>query len=388
MKKMFQVFVSSTYEDLKNERNEVIKALLELNCFPLGMEYFPASDDAQWEYIKDLIQSCDYYVIIVAGKYGSELSDGMSYTEREYRFAVENNIPIIGFIHADIQSLKNKDKEPEKIVKLNSFINLVQSKLCKNWRDTLELGGLVSRSITVLKDRNPRAGWIRGNTKTDEHLNVIIERGELEKKYNELKTDLIKAPSFYEDFDGLITTLNQELDKSYNDVINKSDTLKIRILGVCCHKSFPVLRSFLEKNCHSGKRIEVRLSMLDRNCKIMKVLNDIWKSYFDVFEQELDDLVSQLNKIDGANVSIKTYTYSHMPNWHGILINKKKLFLSACIWDRSKRMTAGENHYAYYIEGSSWVHDRKITQFMQWFDYTRFDGITDKKIITFDTKNN
>ena len=41
--KKYQVFVSSTYIDLQEERQEVIKALLELDCFPSSMEFFPFS---------------------------------------------------------------------------------------------------------------------------------------------------------------------------------------------------------------------------------------------------------------------------------------------------------------------------------------------------------
>ncbi|MBU8922296.1 MAG: DUF4062 domain-containing protein [Bacteroidales bacterium] len=55
MEKHYQIFLSSTYEDLKKERLEVIRALLELNCIPCGMEYFPATDDDQWSYIKKII---------------------------------------------------------------------------------------------------------------------------------------------------------------------------------------------------------------------------------------------------------------------------------------------------------------------------------------------
>lgn len=40
MDKRFQVFVSSTYEDLQEERREVMQALLELDCIPAGMELF------------------------------------------------------------------------------------------------------------------------------------------------------------------------------------------------------------------------------------------------------------------------------------------------------------------------------------------------------------
>ena len=63
-KKKYQVFVSSTYEDLKEERKEVMQALLELDCIPSGMELFPAADDDQWTLIKRVINECDYYIVI------------------------------------------------------------------------------------------------------------------------------------------------------------------------------------------------------------------------------------------------------------------------------------------------------------------------------------
>jgi hypothetical protein len=37
---IYKVFVSSTYQDLREERAEVQKALLKLNCLPVGMELF------------------------------------------------------------------------------------------------------------------------------------------------------------------------------------------------------------------------------------------------------------------------------------------------------------------------------------------------------------
>ncbi len=48
----YQVFVSSTYEDLKAERDQVIKAILEMGNIPVGMEMFSAADEQQWEIIK------------------------------------------------------------------------------------------------------------------------------------------------------------------------------------------------------------------------------------------------------------------------------------------------------------------------------------------------
>ncbi|EIQ1514512.1 DUF4062 domain-containing protein [Vibrio parahaemolyticus] len=69
--KKFQIFVSSTYEDLKDERDQVIKAILEMGHIPVGMEMFSAADEEQWKIIQRQIDESDYYVVIAAHKYGS-----------------------------------------------------------------------------------------------------------------------------------------------------------------------------------------------------------------------------------------------------------------------------------------------------------------------------
>lgn len=100
MDKRYQVFVSSTYTDLHEERAEVMQALLELDCMPSGMELFPAANEEQWEWIKKVIDESDYYLVILGGRYGSiSKKTGYSYTEMEYRYAVETGKPVIGFLH-------------------------------------------------------------------------------------------------------------------------------------------------------------------------------------------------------------------------------------------------------------------------------------------------
>jgi Domain of unknown function (DUF4062) len=81
MDKRYQVFVSSTYTDLKDERRSIIQELLETDCIRSGMELFPAADEEQFEFIKKIIDDCDYYLLIIGGRYGSTAPDGVSYTE-------------------------------------------------------------------------------------------------------------------------------------------------------------------------------------------------------------------------------------------------------------------------------------------------------------------
>jgi hypothetical protein len=118
MDKRYQVFVSSTYQDLTNERQEVMQALLELDCIPSGMELFPAATDDQWTLIKRVIDDCDYYIVIVGGRYGSLAPDGISYTELEYRYALERKKPIIAFLHKDpghyLRTGQNKSQSQER----------------------------------------------------------------------------------------------------------------------------------------------------------------------------------------------------------------------------------------------------------------------------------
>src|SRR6476646_3341217 len=101
MDKRFQIFISSTYADLKEERRRVIQTVMELDCIPAGMELFPAADEEQFEFIKKVIDDCDYYLLIIGGRYGSTTSDGVSYTEKEYEYAVSKGIKVIALIHGN-----------------------------------------------------------------------------------------------------------------------------------------------------------------------------------------------------------------------------------------------------------------------------------------------
>ena len=96
MEKIYKVFVSSTFTDLEEERKEVIQALLQMDCVPSGMEMFHATDKSQWLLIQNVISSCDFYIVIIAGRYGSVHSKtNISYTQMEYEYAYKIGIPIL-----------------------------------------------------------------------------------------------------------------------------------------------------------------------------------------------------------------------------------------------------------------------------------------------------
>ena len=166
MKKKYTVFVSSTYEDLKEERQEVMKALLEMDCIPCGMEYFPATEDKTLRYIKRIIDDCDYYVLILGGKYGSTDAKGMSYTEKEYRYAKKQKIPMISFIRDDLDSLPRAkcELDPAKAERLEKFRKMASDKkVCRFWSNKDGLARAVTSSMTQLIEDTPRNGWVRAD---------------------------------------------------------------------------------------------------------------------------------------------------------------------------------------------------------------------------------
>jgi Domain of unknown function (DUF4062) len=69
----FQIFISSTYDDLKDKRSDLVMACLEMGHIPVGMEMFSAGNADQWKVIARTIEQCDYYVVLLAQRYGSTI---------------------------------------------------------------------------------------------------------------------------------------------------------------------------------------------------------------------------------------------------------------------------------------------------------------------------
>lgn len=140
---------------------------MEMDCIPAGMQLFPAADEDQFEFIRSVIDDCDYYLLIIAGKYGSLAHDGNSYTEKEYKYAIEKGINVIALIHKDISALPSVNVEisPSIIKKLNAFRNHVSTgSIVRFWAKPEELPGLVALSLNHAMKRYPAVGWVRADT--------------------------------------------------------------------------------------------------------------------------------------------------------------------------------------------------------------------------------
>lgn len=208
MEKKYQVFISSTYTDLVEARMKVRDAILSMYHFPVGMELFGAANEEQWQIISETIDSSDYYVLIVGQRYGSIIPEGqpdagISYTEKEFRYALEKGVPILAFIIDDAVLVKPENIEKDHPEKLESFKETVKShRLVEWWNNPDELAQKVTVALYKQITRTKRPGWIRGDTvdieKSLKTITQLIERNQLlsdENKVLLLENQALKQKS-------------------------------------------------------------------------------------------------------------------------------------------------------------------------------------------------
>lgn len=231
MEKKYQVFLSSTYRDLVEERESIIKAVLELYHIPIGMEMFSAEDEDQWEIIRRTIEVSDYYILVLGFRYGSKTSDGISFTHKEYNYALEKKIPVLAFLMNDTVALSG-DKRDDDLTDIKEFRNIVltNSKMAQFWDTKDQLIKNVSVSLMKQIMQKPAIGWIRGdNTVVSESLSNELsvlsrENRELREKIKLLESKIeIKKP------DIKLSINHPSIDDKFNSFVkaNMPDELNI-----------------------------------------------------------------------------------------------------------------------------------------------------------------
>ncbi len=190
MQPRYQVFVSSTFRDLREERQAALEAILELGHFPAGMEAFPAADATPWELIRSIISDSDYYVLIVGGRYGSTGPEGISYTEMEFNLAVELKKPILAFLHSapDEIPMGKAELNADARRQLEEFLARVSQRLCKGWQSKNDLKSAVLLGLVHLIRTKPAFGWVRNEGLQNHEL--LQRLAALQSKYDQLESEM------------------------------------------------------------------------------------------------------------------------------------------------------------------------------------------------------
>jgi Domain of unknown function (DUF4062) len=208
-KRRLQVFISSTYLDLKEERQAAVEAILTAGHIPAGMELFAAGDQSQMTVIRQWIEESDVFLLILGGRYGSlEPASQKSYIQLEYESAAELGKPLFAVVIED-DHLNDKVKqfgravlETDQPQKLKEFKAVVKSRLVKFWRDPRDIKLAILETLAEFSRRSNLVGWIPG----DEGANAAMlaeEIARLTKENAELRAQLARATAPAVTYNGL-----------------------------------------------------------------------------------------------------------------------------------------------------------------------------------------
>jgi hypothetical protein len=195
-KKKLQVFVSSTYIDLQEERQAAVEAILTAGHIPAGMELFAAGDESQMNVIQRWIDESDVYMLILGGRYGSiEPKSQKSYIQLEYEYALEKGTPLFSVVinkdclEAKVKRNGTKVIELEHPEKLKEFREIVCSKMVRFWDDTKDIKLAILETLADFAGRSNLVGWIPGSESVNTGA-VAEEIARLTKENAELQSKL------------------------------------------------------------------------------------------------------------------------------------------------------------------------------------------------------
>lgn len=227
MKKKLQVFVSSTYLDLKDERQAAVSAILKSGHIPAGMELFTAGDKSQLEIIKRWIDESDVYMLILGGRYGSvQTETGVGYTELEYDYAVEIGKPLFAVVIKD-NALEEKVKligssvlEKDRQTELKLFREKVLSKMSSFFEDEKDIRLAVMESLSDIYSSKDLSGWVSGNEIPD--VKGLID------EINKLNNEIIQLKNENELLEKKSNS-NPSTEKEFEELIGLLDNIEITI---------------------------------------------------------------------------------------------------------------------------------------------------------------
>lgn len=167
MKRRLQVFISSTFTDLVQERQAAVSAVLKSSHIPAGMELFTAADRSQMATIKQWIDDSDVYMLILGGRYGTvEPTSGLSYTELEYDYAIQKNKPVFAVVTTEAAlELKVKANgtaymERDNPKELALFRGKVLSNISSFFEDSKDIKLCVHESLADFVANRALKGWV------------------------------------------------------------------------------------------------------------------------------------------------------------------------------------------------------------------------------------
>ena len=243
MDRKFSVFVSSTFEDLIEERQMAINAVMNAGHFHVGMEIFNAGNGTPLETIKEYMENTDVFLLILGGVYGSvEEGSKKSFTQLEYEHAVnvlkKPIIPLVlqdDYLQAKEQRLGISMFERERVEEYNSFKALIKSRhTAKNISRLEDVKAEVGNAIRRFENDKDIGGWQRVHSKTDK---------------------MSKA--------GIVDIYHPEALKVWQERPDFSGAKEVKLIFTSGTKFFKELQDSLREALAEGTRVKILLATPD-----------------------------------------------------------------------------------------------------------------------------
>lgn len=289
IEKKLQVFVSSTYSDLTQERQAAVGAILTAGHIPAGMELFTSGDESQLKVIYRWIDQSDIFLLILGGRYGSiEPKSGKSYVHLEYEYALNSGKPLITCV-IDENALDVRVKEygmgaieREYPDKWKDFKKQVLTKIVKFWKNPIEIENMILAGLAKYAGDDNLAGWVRASHKSiaspdnenlsNPNIRLVAEtRQELSKefhgqKYGTRKFDLAAIA---------VKDCLQEIAEDRQKRMIKRilfDRVRVRIIFVHPYSGFLKQRA-VEDNMNQDEVIKLQKQSVEYVVKFHQVLS-------------------------------------------------------------------------------------------------------------------
>ena len=162
--KKYLVFISSTQEDLRAERQELIRIVSEMGSIPIAMDAFDITCEGDQKIIRKAIEECDYFLNLTAHKGGAQAGK-MGALELEYSWAAKAGLPVLALVIGE--KARWKDSKKEKTPAAKKALQAFKEKLLSHTHDTwTNIADLRSKALSLLSREmniNPRRGWVPAN---------------------------------------------------------------------------------------------------------------------------------------------------------------------------------------------------------------------------------
>lgn len=273
-----QIFVSSTFKDLIEERKTITECILGTGNIPAGMELFSGGNIPQWDIIKKWIDDSDVFFILLGDRIGTiEEKSGKSYIEKEFDYAKETNKPIFVFVLGEdyftqrkyVRTIKKEYDEKYDENNVEEYEKF-KEKLMANYaiiiNDQNDFKAKIISAISENK-KNWKNGWVKISDNTSKVKSPEIDTRDI-KLYITNRSELRELKNLVKGI--------YENDSS----ISTSQIVKLECL-IDKYKENDPQNKFINRDLENTMN-----QFLEKTCQFVKLINDhkIYTNNGDLFK--------------------------------------------------------------------------------------------------------